>query len=84
MSESTASDDRYDNWMQMLQATAARFEEENDDLEALLEGDIGFHAYFAVGETLLAVFRLQSSRASMRRSKRSPSTPTSSKYDTER
>ena len=50
MSESTSSGDRYDNWMQLLQATAARFEEENDDLEALLEGDIGFHAYFTVGD----------------------------------
>ncbi|GGL25943.1 hypothetical protein GCM10009037_06960 [Halarchaeum grantii] len=30
----------------MLKATADRFEEENDDLEAILEGDMGFHAYF--------------------------------------
>jgi hypothetical protein len=30
----------------MLKATADRFEEDNDDLEAIVEGDMGFHAYF--------------------------------------
>ena len=48
--EPATPDDPYDNWIQMLQATAARFEEENDDLEALLDGAIGFHTYFTVGD----------------------------------
>lgn len=37
---------QHDSWFEMLQATANRFEDENDDLEAIIEGDIGFHAYF--------------------------------------
>jgi len=38
--------EQFDNWFEMLQATVDRFEEENDDLEATLAGDIGFHSYF--------------------------------------
>jgi len=38
------------NWFEMLKATADRFEEENEDLEAILEGEMGFHAYFVAGE----------------------------------
>lgn len=40
------SSEQYDNWFEMMKATADRFEDENDDLEAIIEGDIGFHAYF--------------------------------------
>mgnify|MGYP000730534264 CR=1 FL=1 len=46
MSESADAE----SWLGKLRATTDRFEEENDDLEAILEGDMGFHAYFAVGE----------------------------------
>jgi hypothetical protein len=38
-----------ENFFEGLQINAQRFEDNNDDLEAILEGDIGFHAYFTSG-----------------------------------
>lgn len=38
-----------DNFMDGLKQNAARFEDEYDDLEAIIEGEIGFHAYFTSG-----------------------------------
>lgn len=38
--------DSDDTWYDDLLQTANRFEEENDDLEAILEGRIGFHSFF--------------------------------------
>jgi len=40
------SEKQFDSWFDMFKATTQRFEDENDDLEAILEGDVGFHAYF--------------------------------------
>jgi|GEM_PF-6480091 len=37
----------HDNWLEALKATGEQFDAENDDLEAILEGDIGFHTFFA-------------------------------------
>jgi len=36
----------HENWFEALKSTGQQFEAENDDLEAVLEGDIGFHAFF--------------------------------------
>lgn len=43
---SEASQFPHDNWLDALKGCAEQFEAENDDLEAILEGDIGFHALF--------------------------------------
>ena len=37
----------HENWFEAFRATGEQFDAENDDLEAILEGDIGFHAFFA-------------------------------------
>ena len=49
MTEWDFDDDPYDDWFEMFQATLARFEAENDDLEATLTGDVGVHSFFTAG-----------------------------------
>ena len=47
MSKTESTDDYpHDNFMDALKATNQQFRDEYDDLEAILEGDIGFHAFF--------------------------------------
>lgn len=42
----SAADDEPDTWFDGIKDVADQFEEENTDLEAVLEGDIGFHTFF--------------------------------------
>ncbi|WP_373189953.1 hypothetical protein [Halolamina sp.] len=44
MSETEGGDE---SWFDAFQASVEQFDEENDDLEAQLWGDAGFHSYFA-------------------------------------
>jgi len=37
---------KYDDWLDGFREIGAQFEAENDDLEAIFSGDIGFHAFF--------------------------------------
>lgn len=46
MAVKEAPESPYDNFMEALKATNKQFEDEYDDLEAILEGDIGFHTFF--------------------------------------
>lgn len=52
MAEKTASDQvdsggyHHENFMEAIKATNEQFEDEYDDLEAILEGEIGFHTFF--------------------------------------
>lgn len=46
MTESRPADD---SWCDTFQKAVELFEEENDDLEAELWGDAGFHSYFTAG-----------------------------------
>ena len=36
---------RYESWFDAFQASTRQFAAENEDLEAILEGDAGFHAF---------------------------------------
>ncbi len=36
----------HDSWFDAIKSTSKQFEDENDDLEVLLEGSIGFHTFF--------------------------------------
>lgn len=36
----------HENWYEALKGTAKQFEYENDDLESILGGNIGFHCFF--------------------------------------
>lgn len=49
MSDSAGATGQPEDFMEGLKQNADRFEDEYDDLEAVLEGDIGFHAYFTSG-----------------------------------
>ncbi len=40
------TDFAYDTWYDTFQASVQQFDAENGDLEAILDGDAGFHAYF--------------------------------------
>lgn len=43
---STGGTEHHENFVDALMAAEQQFEEEYDDLEAIIEGDIGFHAFF--------------------------------------
>lgn len=44
-----AGEPQPETFLDGLKQNADRFEENNEDLEAIIEGDIGFHAYFTSG-----------------------------------
>lgn len=49
MAAQPANDEPPQNWMDGLLWLDDKFQEENEDLEAILEGDLGFHAFFTRG-----------------------------------